>query len=186
MSTRGMALKCVSGHSKTHGDTEGCKPVRSDLAVAAGRPRLVGHQLGAEPGGLPATSAQDIRMHLPDGQDSCRCTVALVTMVWSSFMRWSPSKLHPYGLTLTSSSVLLTDLAHTSWAQRDPAWPEHLQRVDNDDGSPARALGTSAQTRTCGPVAALLLPATTTPSPPDHGANSRADVLALTLRLLSA
>ncbi len=93
-------------------------------------------------------------------------------------------------LALTSSSVLLTDLAVRDWARRDPAVAERLRRVDNRRMVHLRTLfGTlcsdadDVEAR-CLLFFSLLIGNHSIAA--DHGARSRADVLALILRLLGA
>ena len=93
-------------------------------------------------------------------------------------------------LALTSSSVLRTDLAVRDWARRDPAVAERLRRVDNRRMDHLRALfGTLGSDAAdvearCLLFFSLLIGNHSIAA--DHGARSRADVLALTLRLLGA
>jgi AcrR family transcriptional regulator len=93
-------------------------------------------------------------------------------------------------LALTSSSVLMTDLAVRDWARRDPAVAERLRRVDNQRMSYLRPLfGTfcadpdDIEAR-CMLFFSLLIGNHSIAA--DHGPCSRADVLELALRLLGA
>ena len=91
-------------------------------------------------------------------------------------------------LALTSSSVLMTDLAVRDWARRDPAVAARLRRVDNRRMDHLRTLfGTLCSD--AGDVEArcllffsLLIGNHSIAA--DHGARSRADVLTRTLSLL--
>jgi AcrR family transcriptional regulator len=93
-------------------------------------------------------------------------------------------------LALTSSSVLLTDLAVRDWARRDPAVAERLRRVDNRRMDHLRTLfGTlcpdadDVEAR-CLLFFSLLIGNHSIAA--DHGVRSRAEVLALILRWLGA
>jgi len=89
-------------------------------------------------------------------------------------------------LALTSSSVLMTDLAVRDWARREPAVAERLRRVDNRRMDGLRSLfgalcsdADDVEAR-CMLFFSLLIGNHLIAA--DHGARSRADVLALTLR----
>ena len=91
-------------------------------------------------------------------------------------------------LALTSSGVLMTDLAVRDWARREPAVAERLRRVDNRRMEYMRALfGTlcsdadDVEAR-CMLFLSLLIGNHSIAA--DHGVRTRADVLALTLRWL--
>ncbi len=91
-------------------------------------------------------------------------------------------------LALTSSSVLMTDLAVRDWARREPAVAERLRRVDNRRMDGLRSLfgalcsdADDVEAR-CMLFFSLLIGNHLIAA--DHGARSRADVLALTLRWL--
>ncbi len=91
-------------------------------------------------------------------------------------------------LALTSSGVLMTDLAVRDWARRDPAVAERLRRVDNRRMDHLRTLF-GALTSDADDVEArcmlffsLLIGNHSIAA--DHGPRSRADVLARTLSLL--
>ncbi len=93
-------------------------------------------------------------------------------------------------LALTSSSVLLTDLAVRDWARRDPAVAERLRRVDNRRMDHLRALFAAlcsdpddVEAR-CLLFFSLLIGNHSIAA--NHGDRSRADVLARTLSLLGA
>jgi AcrR family transcriptional regulator len=93
-------------------------------------------------------------------------------------------------LALTSSSVLMTDLAVRDWARRDPAVAERLRRVDNQRMSYLRPLfgafcadPDDIEAR-CMLFFSLLIGNHSIAA--DHGPCSRADVLELALRLLGA
>lgn len=93
-------------------------------------------------------------------------------------------------LALTSTSVLLTDLAVRDWARRDPAVAERLRRVDNRRMDHLRALfGTlcsdadDVEAR-CLLFFSLLIGNHSIAA--DHGPRSRADVLNLALTHLGA
>ncbi len=93
-------------------------------------------------------------------------------------------------LALTSSSVLMTDLAVRDWARRDPAVAERLRRVDNRRMDHLRRLfgqlcsdPDDVEAR-CMLFFSLLIGNHSIAA--DHGVRSRADVLALTLSLLGA
>ncbi|HEX9529377.1 MAG TPA: TetR/AcrR family transcriptional regulator [Streptosporangiaceae bacterium] len=91
-------------------------------------------------------------------------------------------------LALTSSSVLMTDLAVRDWARREPAVAERLRRVDNRRMDGLRSLfgalcsdADDVEAR-CMLFFSLLIGNHLIAA--DHGARSRADVLTLTLRWL--
>ena len=93
-------------------------------------------------------------------------------------------------LALTSSHVLLTDLAVRDWARRDPAVAERLGRVDNRRMEHLRTLFApvcsdpgDVEAR-CLLFFSLLIGNHSIAA--DHGARSRADVLALALGRLGA
>jgi hypothetical protein len=82
-------------------------------------------------------------------------------------------------LALTSSSVLMTDLAVRDWSRRDPAVAERLRRIDNRRMDYLRSLfrgfcvdADDIEGRCNHSIAA------------DHQSRSRADVLERALRLL--
>ena len=91
-------------------------------------------------------------------------------------------------LALTSSSVLMTDLAVRDWARRDPAVAERLRRVDNRRMEYLRALFgdlcSDADDIEARSMLFFSLLIGNHSIAADHGARSRADVLELTLRLL--
>ena len=91
-------------------------------------------------------------------------------------------------LALTSSSVLITDLAVRDWARRDPAVAERLRRVDNRRMDHLRALfGTLTSDADDVEARCLLffsLLISNHSIAAEHGARSRADVLTRTLRLI--
>ncbi len=91
-------------------------------------------------------------------------------------------------LALTSSSVLMTDLAVRDWARREPAVAERLRRVDNRRMDGLRSLfgalcsdADDVEAR-CMLFFSLLIANHLIAA--DHGTRSRADVLTLTLRWL--
>jgi AcrR family transcriptional regulator len=91
-------------------------------------------------------------------------------------------------LALTSSSVLMTDLAVRDWARRDPAVAERLRRVDNRRMDYLRSLfgafsadADDVEAR-CMLFFSLLIGNHSIAA--DHGAHSRADVLERALRRL--
>src|SRR5260370_33354529 len=91
-------------------------------------------------------------------------------------------------LALTSSSVLMTDLAVRDWARRDPAVAERLRRVDNRRVGYLRSLfgafsadADDIEAR-CMLFFSLLIGNHSIAA--DHGARSRADVLEPALRRL--
>lgn len=91
-------------------------------------------------------------------------------------------------LALTSSSVLMTDLAVRDWARRDPAVAGRLRRVDNRRMDYLRSLfgafsadADDVEAR-CMLFFSLLIGNHSIAA--DHGAHSRADVLELALRRL--
>jgi AcrR family transcriptional regulator len=91
-------------------------------------------------------------------------------------------------LALTSSSVLMTDLAVRDWARRDPAVAGRLRRVDNRRMDYLRSLfgafsadADDVEAR-CLLFFSLLIGNHSIAA--DHGAHSRADVLELALRRL--
>jgi AcrR family transcriptional regulator len=91
-------------------------------------------------------------------------------------------------LALTSSSVLMTDLAVRDWARRDPAVAERLRRIDNRRMDSLRTLF-GAFCAEPGDIEArsllffsLLIGNHSIAA--DHHARSRAQVLELALRLL--
>ncbi len=92
-------------------------------------------------------------------------------------------------LALTSSSVLLTDLAVRDWARREPTVAERLRRVDNRRMDHLRALFGNFSSdpddieARCMLFFSLLIGNHSIAA--DHRARSRADVLELTLRMLS-
>jgi AcrR family transcriptional regulator len=93
-------------------------------------------------------------------------------------------------LALTSSRVLMTDLAVRDWARRDPAVAERLRRIDNRRMGYLRSLfGTfcadadDVEAR-CMLFFSLLIGNHSIAA--DHEARSRADVLELALGLLEA
>ena len=93
-------------------------------------------------------------------------------------------------LALTSSSVLMTDLAVRDWARRDPAVAERLRRVDNRRMDYLRLLfgaicrdEEEAEARS---VLAFSLVIGHHFMAADHGARSHADVLELAVRWLLA
>jgi AcrR family transcriptional regulator len=91
-------------------------------------------------------------------------------------------------LALTSSSVLMTDLAVRDWARRDPAVAERLRRVDNRRMDYLRSLfgAFSADSddieARCMLFFSLLIGNHSIAA--DHGTRNRADVLELALRRL--
>ncbi len=91
-------------------------------------------------------------------------------------------------LALTSSAVLMTDLAVRDWARRDPAVAERLRRVDNRRMEYMRALfGTLCSDpdeieARCMLFFSLLIGNHSIAA--DHGSRSRADVLALIVKWL--
>ncbi len=93
-------------------------------------------------------------------------------------------------VTLTSSSVLMTDLAVRDWARRDPAVAERLRRIDNRRMGYLRALFSAFCTDAydiearCMLFFSLLIGNHSIAA--DHEARSRADVLELALRLLES
>jgi AcrR family transcriptional regulator len=93
-------------------------------------------------------------------------------------------------LVLTSSSVLMTDLAVRDWSRREPAVAERLRRVDNRRMDYLRALfgafsadADDIEAR-CMLFFSLLIGNHSIAA--DHGASNRADVLELALRQLGA
>lgn len=93
-------------------------------------------------------------------------------------------------LALTSSSVLMTDLAVRDWARREQAVAERLRRVDNRRMDALRSLfgafcadPDDIEAR-CMLFFSLLIGNHSIAA--DHGARSRADVLALALRRLGS
>jgi AcrR family transcriptional regulator len=91
-------------------------------------------------------------------------------------------------LALTSSSVLMTDLAVRDWARRDPAVADRLRRIDNRRMDYLRSLfgafsadEDDVEAR-CMLLFSLLIGNHSIAA--DHGARSRADVLELALGLL--
>jgi AcrR family transcriptional regulator len=93
-------------------------------------------------------------------------------------------------LALTSSSVLMIDLAVRDWARRDPAVAARLRRIDNRRMDGLRSLfgGLCADAddveARCLLFFSLLIGNHSIAA--DHGARSRADVLDLALRQLGA
>jgi AcrR family transcriptional regulator len=93
-------------------------------------------------------------------------------------------------LALTSSSVLMIDLAVRDWARRDPAVAARLRRIDNRRMDGLRSLfgGLCADAddveARCLLFFSLLIGNHSIAA--DHGARSRADVLELALRQLGA
>jgi AcrR family transcriptional regulator len=93
-------------------------------------------------------------------------------------------------LALTSSSVLMIDLAVRDWARRDPAVAARLRRIDNRRMDGLRSLfgGLCADPddveARCLLFFSLLIGNHSIAA--DHGARSRADVLELALRQLGA
>jgi AcrR family transcriptional regulator len=91
-------------------------------------------------------------------------------------------------LALTSSGVLMTDLAVRDWARREPAVAERLRRVDNRRMEYMRALfgalcsDVDEIEARCMLFFSLLIGNHSIAA--DHGARTRADVLALTLKWL--
>ncbi len=91
-------------------------------------------------------------------------------------------------LALTSSSVLMTDLAVRDWARRDPAVAERLRRVDNRRMDYLRSLFAAFSADAddiearCMLFFSLLIGNHSIAA--DHGTRSRADVLELALRRL--
>jgi AcrR family transcriptional regulator len=91
-------------------------------------------------------------------------------------------------LALTSSSVLMTDLAVRDWARRDPAVAGRLRRVDNRRMDYLRSLFSAFSADAddvearCLLFFSLLIGNHSIAA--DHGAHSRADVLELALRRL--
>jgi AcrR family transcriptional regulator len=92
-------------------------------------------------------------------------------------------------LALTSSSVLMTDLAVRDWARRDPAVAERLRRIDNRRMDGLRSLFSTfcadpddIEARSM-LFFSLLIGNHSIAA--DHGARSRADVLEQALRLLA-
>ncbi len=91
-------------------------------------------------------------------------------------------------LALTSSAVLMTDLAVRDWARREPAVAERLRRVDNRRMEYMRALFGALCSNPdeiearCMLFFSLLIGSHSIAA--DHGARTRADVLALTLKCL--
>jgi AcrR family transcriptional regulator len=93
-------------------------------------------------------------------------------------------------LALTSSNVVMTDLAVRDWARRDPAVAERLRRVDNRRMDSLRSVfgvfcpdPDDVEAR-CMLFFSLLIGNRLIAA--DHGARSRADVLELALRRLGA
>lgn len=91
-------------------------------------------------------------------------------------------------LALTSSSVVMTDLAVRDWARRDPAVAERLRRVDNRRMDSLRSVfgvlcpdPDDVEAR-CMLFFSLLIGNRLIAA--DHGERSRADVLELALRRL--
>lgn len=91
-------------------------------------------------------------------------------------------------LALTSSSVVMTDLAVRDWARRDPAVAERLRRVDNRRMDSLRSVfgvlcpdPDDVEAR-CVLFFSLLIGNRLIAA--DHGERSRADVLELALRRL--
>ena len=91
-------------------------------------------------------------------------------------------------LALTSTRVLMTDLAVRDWARRDPAVAERLRRTDNQRMNYLRTLFSTfcadpddIEAR-CMLFFSLLIGNHSIAA--DHGARSRADVLELALGLL--
>lgn len=93
-------------------------------------------------------------------------------------------------LALTSSSVLMIDLAVRDWARRDPAVAERLRRIDNRRMDGLRSLfGTFCADPDDVEARSLLFFSLLIGNhsiAADHGARSRADVLELALRQLGA
>jgi AcrR family transcriptional regulator len=91
-------------------------------------------------------------------------------------------------LALTSSRVAMTDLAVRDWARREPAVAERLRRVDNRRMDGLRSLfgafGADADDVEARCILFFSLLIANHLIAADHGARSRADVLALTLRWL--
>jgi AcrR family transcriptional regulator len=91
-------------------------------------------------------------------------------------------------LALTSSSVLMTDLAVRDWSRRDPAVAERLRRIDNRRMDHLRSLFRGFCTDAddiearCMLFFSLLIGNHSIAA--DHQARSRADVLEQALRLL--
>jgi AcrR family transcriptional regulator len=91
-------------------------------------------------------------------------------------------------LALTSSSVLMTDLAVRDWARRDPAVAGRLRRVDNRRMDYLRSLFSAFSADAddvearCLLFFSLLIGNHSIAA--DHGAHSRADVLELAMRRL--
>ena len=93
-------------------------------------------------------------------------------------------------LALTSSSVLMTDLAVRDWSRREPAVAERLRRIDNRRMDYLRSLfgafcvdADDIEAR-CMLFFSLLIGNHSIAA--DHGARSRADVLELALGRLGA
>jgi AcrR family transcriptional regulator len=93
-------------------------------------------------------------------------------------------------LALTSSSVLLTDLAVRDWARRDPAVAERLRRVDNRRMDYLRllfgALCPDEDEVEARSMLAFSLVIGNHFMAADHGARSHADALELAVRWLLA
>jgi AcrR family transcriptional regulator len=93
-------------------------------------------------------------------------------------------------LALTSSRVLMTDLSVRDWSRREPAVAKRLRRVDNRRMDYLRSLfGTLCADADDVEARSLLFFSLLIGNhsiAADHGGRSRADVLALTLRLLGA
>jgi AcrR family transcriptional regulator len=91
---------------------------------------------------------------------------------------------------LASSSVLLTDLAVRDWSRREPTVAERLRRVDNRRMGYLRSLfGAFCPDEDDVEVRSMLAFSLLIGNhfiASDHGARSRADVLALVLRRLEA
>ena len=92
--------------------------------------------------------------------------------------------------TLTSPTVVKTDLAVRDWARRDHAVAERLRRIDNQRMGHLRALFAGlftdpAEVEACSLLTFSLLIGNHYITA-DHGSYSRADVLELALRQLAA
>jgi len=91
-------------------------------------------------------------------------------------------------LTLTSSGVMMTDLAVRDWSRRDPAVAERMRRVDNRRMDYLRslfgALCADADEIEARSMLFLSLLIGNHSIAADHDARSRADVLELALGLL--
>lgn len=92
--------------------------------------------------------------------------------------------------TLTSPSVVQTDLAIRDWARRDHAVAERLRRIDNQRMSHLRALFAGSSTDPGDVEARCLLTFSLLIGnhyiTADHGSYSRTDALQLALRVLAA